>query len=282
MQFLPVGEEPTLVVLSFLSFGDVFKGLRCAASGWKLTAESDNLQRARDQGEYVLRGDARGIVHALATAFGTRRWEEADFTESHWVQGPPRRGVKVVPAPPNQLRLTFSLSTGTPHEDILKYEEGAIFSTLTNLEEFGHACRVRSGSFVEFCLPCSFRINRFRLGYGRCYSEHFTGWVFEGFHSLTQGWWVLFESPRGGAAIGREAQICVDVDAFVSDRFRIRLWGRNGVSCMHLRCFEMFGAVLPQDTSWSTACLDRTQPCRNVHVFPSGEDDASGSDSGDY
>ena len=33
-----------------------------------------------------------------------------------------------------------------------------------------------------------------------------------------------------------------DVDAFTSDRFRIRL---TDWACMHLRAFELFGTVLP-------------------------------------
>ena len=58
--------------LTFLTPADCTRGPAAASKFMRVVASTANRQRYVDN--YVLRGDKHGVVHALATALGTRRW----------------------------------------------------------------------------------------------------------------------------------------------------------------------------------------------------------------
>jgi hypothetical protein len=58
--------------LTFLTPADCTRGPAAASKFMRVVASTANRQRYVDN--YVLRGDKHGVVHALATALGTRQW----------------------------------------------------------------------------------------------------------------------------------------------------------------------------------------------------------------
>ena len=58
--------------LTFLTPADCTRGPAAASKAMRVVASTANRQRYVDS--YVLRGNKHGVVHALATALGTRRW----------------------------------------------------------------------------------------------------------------------------------------------------------------------------------------------------------------
>ena len=69
-----LGDDPLRHVLTFLSPADGRRGVGTAAKLFRAAASSAALARARGAEGYVLRGTEHGVVHALATACGTKRW----------------------------------------------------------------------------------------------------------------------------------------------------------------------------------------------------------------
>ena len=69
-----LGDDPLRTVLTFLSPADGRRGVGTAAKLFHAAASSAALARARGAEGYVLRGTEHGVVHALATACGTKRW----------------------------------------------------------------------------------------------------------------------------------------------------------------------------------------------------------------
>ena len=59
-------------VLTFLSVADSRRSAGGASKALRGVATSNDLTRLRGAESYVLRGSDHGVVHALATAFGTR------------------------------------------------------------------------------------------------------------------------------------------------------------------------------------------------------------------
>ena len=112
---------------------------------------------------------------------------------------------------------------------------------------------MQGGCFVDYRLPFELRISHFRIGFGNCFASHFRNWVFEAFDGQLANWHVLYDSdgvspwplPAGGW--GAHTMFPVE-PSFPSSRFRIRLTNVThglGHQCMHIRGFELFGAILP-------------------------------------
>ena len=79
--------------------------------------------------------------------------------------------------------------------------------------------------------------------------EIFTEWTFEARESEQSPWHVLYEHD-GDMLWRRSEPFCADaffpVEAFTCTSCRIRVGSHaQGHGCMHLRGFELFGAVLP-------------------------------------
>ena len=96
--------------LTFLTRADSTRGPAAASKAMRVVASTANRQRYVDS--YVLRGNKHGVVHALATALGTRRWPMRQ------VQGgtvmnpqyiPRRRRPRVLESRPIGICLSISL-----------------------------------------------------------------------------------------------------------------------------------------------------------------------------
>ena len=96
------------------------------------------------------------------------------------------------------------------------------------------------------------------IGFGNCFASHFRDWVFEAFDGQLADWRVLYDSDgvspwtiQSGTiqSGGWGAHTLFPVEpSFPSSRFRIRLTNVThglGHQCMHIRGFELFGAILP-------------------------------------
>ena len=89
-------------VLSFLSVADAQRGPRVTSKALHQAVASKQLARARAMAPYVLRGDTHGVVHALATSMGTRRWPTTVMRDL----GRARNPLFVALVPPASLGVT--------------------------------------------------------------------------------------------------------------------------------------------------------------------------------
>ena len=70
---LALGDDPLRCALTFLSVSDCARGPGETSRALREVVTSKPLQKARTSDSYVLRGE-HGVMHAVATNFGTRRW----------------------------------------------------------------------------------------------------------------------------------------------------------------------------------------------------------------
>ena len=266
-----LGDDALRCALTFLSPGVCALGPGAASKAMREIATSKQLQAARKSGSYVLRPSDNGVVHALATAFGTQEWPTR-APERDW-GGHPRPGICLcVPPPP--LHVTVH-RVGRSHlhhlelrdERAMGYNrnfDAALVSRLSVSSALNAGypdCSVKSGSFIEYELPFQLRISDFRIAFGNCCAREFGNWTFEAYidnrwmvcHYCSVSPWADLISPGAtdslGLQPGPEKIINVEddelEDGLVSNRFRIKLCGRR---CMHVRAFELFGTILP---GWS-------------------------------
>ena len=253
-------------VLTFLSVADSRRSAGGASKALRAVATSNELARLRGSDSYGIRAVRggyveHGVVHALATAFGTQPWRRVSFTFTNGYQSTWETDVSNAAMPPSRLRIIpqRNLSDAAP----VHLREDAVFpfsvvdrDSNRELVTIGECC-VLPGTLVEFQLPFKMQLSSFRLAHGACSVRNFRDWVFEAFDG--ERWHVLYEcgeSPWSGLpfdCFGGPAR-CFDVDgtAVASSRFRLRMldevaehaWG-GGLRCMHIRDFELFGTVLP-------------------------------------
>ncbi len=69
-----LGDDALRNVLTFLTPSVCARGPGATSKAMREIATSNQLQAARASGSYVLRPPDHGVVHALATAFGTQEW----------------------------------------------------------------------------------------------------------------------------------------------------------------------------------------------------------------
>ena len=232
-------------VLSFLSVADGRRGPGETSKVLRQAVASKQLARARATAPYVLHGNTHGVVHSLATSFGTEQWhkrsciDQIDYSQRMLSTPPENLEIRIERLgkgePGDERDTCFRSSLVDPHDNIL-----------TTME-----CRVSPGSFVEYKFPFQLRISHFRLGYGACSANLFKCFVFEAYDRDRLAWHTLYESngvgPWEDVPSGPRPEVkYFDVDAFTSTRFRIRLVDtQEAWQCMHLRAFEVFGTVLP-------------------------------------
>ena len=251
---LSLDDDALRSVLSLLSVADGRRGAGVTCKALRQAVASNQLARARATAPYVLRGNTHGVVHSLATSFGTAQWhkrsciDQIDSSRCMLSTPPENLDIRIERLgkgePGDERDTCFRSSIVDPHENIL-----------TTME-----CRVAPGSFVEYKLPFQLRISHFRLGYGACSANLFKCFVFEAYDRNRLAWHTLYESNgvgpwadiddfySGPRSQGRAETKYFDVDAFTSTRFRIRLTQRDYAMhfhCMHIRAFELFGTVLP-------------------------------------
>ena len=279
---LSLGDDPLRTVLTFLSPADGRRGVGTAAKLFRAAASSTNLARARGADSYVLRerpipltipgigiGQGNhGVVHALATAFGTRRWPTGVVSRSArhspgWFEeeDDDEELARVMPVPPPRLQVLArrGYREGIYSDDYAPFFAAAVIYPgapgWDGVIPWGVECSMDPGCFVEYQLPFMLRVASFRIGFASCSAHQFKYWTFEAFD---EDWKVLYDS--GGVSpwplvgpeprYGREGphQIVEVHDAFPSSRFRICMQANSELPverCMHLRGFELFGTVLP-------------------------------------
>ena len=236
-----LGDDCLRKALTFVSIQDCSRGPRFASKA--LRALSATLDRARFAETYTLRGDEQGVVHALATALGARRWPTREVR---------RGGLNALAAltPPPGLQITVErdpASVSDVYEDF--FASAIVDPDMSKHLEGGRECGLMPGSYVEYGFPFQLIASHFRFGFGECGGPSFRHWKFEAFDgeewrelysSQASPWTDLFPSqPRPFVVFHVNRR-----DAFASSRFRLRLAG-NDVQHMHVRGLEVFGTILP-------------------------------------
>ena len=272
-----LSEDCLRKVLTFVSVKDCARGAGAASKHLRGVASTTN--RLRFTEEYVLRppqytttpgvAELRGVVHALATALGTRRW----LTRT--VQGSPALEAVIGAAvPPARLGITIHRiyqdegryrPQGQPGIETLEpyalyVASGIVDPDVTKYISGGRECSVSTGSWIQYDLPFQFKISAFSFGFSRCNAERFKDWTFEAFDG--EEWRELYYSmdspwshatahriPGSESTCGnyrRKVFILSGAADFASTRFRIRLVESDvDQRCMHLRGLEVFGTILP-------------------------------------
>ena len=255
-------------VLTFLSVADSRRSAGGASKALRGVATSNELARLRGSESYVVRSSQNGVVHALATAFGTREWRRGnvDFPGGGVIFDP--KTVNDAMMPPSRLRFTYHRELNPEiWEDKLRayphLRTDAVFPfscvDRDSIEDLctGAECSVHPGTFTEFQLPFQLQLSSFRLGHGPCCAYGFKDWVFEAFDG--ERWHVLYECDESpwsdfDRADDEVPTMCFHIDgtAVASSRFRLRMLdlvaGHGDIEtprCMHIRDFEVFGTVLP-------------------------------------
>ena len=250
---LVLGDDCIHKVMTFLAVADARRGVGSASKALVTTAKSTTLARTRFCEPYTLRRGDNGVVHAMATAMGTRRWPTRAVRINN---EPPRDGwdgaVAAAAVPPARLGITFH--RGRTHwggnwspdeEPYASYAASAIVDQVMARDICGGGeCTVRTGSFVQYDLPFQLKIRAFQFGISACRSERFTDWTFEAFDG--ENWRQLCNFTRPMSAERLTFWRVGAADRVASNRFRIRL-AESGepYRCMHIRGLELFGTILP-------------------------------------
>ena len=274
-----LGDDPLRHVLTFLSPADGRRGVGTAAKLFRAAALSAALARARGAEGYVLRGTDHGVVHALATACGTKRWPKRavkkfsdELIDSMSAASDDEDDyVRILSAPPALLRI----ASHRDKSDILPmyaseqlytsfFEAVVVYPGDPGAEEAGGTgseCNLLAGSFVEYQLPFKLRMSHFRIGMSHC-ADSLTDWAFEAFDSerigedsdgwvrlhhntSTSPWHYRDDGDPGEHKIFSDYYYSDHYDGLASSRFRIILLESTGQQCFHVRGFELFGTVLP-------------------------------------
>ena len=237
-----LGEDALRNALTFLSISDCARGPGETSRALREVVTSIPLQAARTSENYVLRGDKHGVVHALATKFGTRRWRTRPLHEAGIADGETHEAA--MPPPDISIAVHRRGEIASAASD--EYFKCAFINRSSYCMETGTEC---TAGDVTIQLPLRIQISGFRIGYGRCCRFGFTEWTFEARESEQSAWRVLYEH-YGDMQWRRSEPNCAvaffPVEAFTCTSCRIRVRPHAyGLRCMHLRGFELFGAVLP-------------------------------------
>ena len=251
-----INDDALRKALTFLSVAEGRRGLGETSKALRALVGSTALERTRFSESYVLRGNEHGIVHALATAMGTRQW----------VRRPPPNGSNQLAAvPPATLEVVTHYEFAPqgqiyshPGSSFQAYQgtfRCAVVDPDMRVNLAGNAeCMLRAGSFVEYQLPCALSVTHFRIAFGNCRGQFFNDWTFEAFDGEREEWrelyhsdespWANHEPPPEDDWVRPWPPVVIPVDGSIasSSRFRILL-GRH--RCFHLRAFELFGKILP-------------------------------------
>ena len=257
---LSLDDDALRNVLSFLSVTDGRRGPGVTSKALRQTVSSQ-LARARATAPYVLRGDTHGVVHALSTSMGTRRWptrvmrnigraERAPFDA---LVPPASLGVMV-----HHLGRPLIWDAGRDDEVLAFIQSGLVDPDVHNrCITCPGGCTLDEGSYTGYELPFKLRISHFRLSIRKCNHQFFRDWSFEAFDDERAEWHELYacdQSPwRAVLVQGFTAPpycvgpVIIPVEAdFASTRFRIRLLeSEEEHRCIHVRGLEIFGTVLP-------------------------------------
>ena len=263
---LSLDDDALRSVLSFLSVADARRGPGETSKALRQAVASNQLARARATAPYVLRGDTHGVVHALATAFGTRRWPTTVMRN----KGQPHEPTFDALVPPASLGVTVChLGThgqwdpGSDDEILAFLQSGLVDQDVRKKISCPAGCTILPGSYNGYELPFKLQISHFRFSVRACGHRNFRDWTFEAFDDERAEWRGLYlceqspwaEEPHVSPDGENFEAVILPVEAdFASTRFRIRLlesepdpdhgWGPD-YRCIHVRGLELFGTVLP-------------------------------------
>ena len=283
---LVLGDDALRNVLTLLSPSACALGPGATSKAMREVATSRQLQAARKSGSYVLRPPDNGVVHALATAFGTQEWS-SKTVNGYWApfSDPSPQSTRLC-VPTSPLRVTVHRVGSQCQNDLELQGERAVEylqdfdAALVSRASLGSEhpaeapdCSLHAGSYIEYELPFQVCISDFRIAFGNCCARDFGDWTFEAYvgdgrwtilhHCLVSPWEdIVGPGAHGyqGARPGPEKIINVENDFIISTRFRIKLCGEQ---CMHVRSFELFGTILPRS---------------NPHPAPPSPEDVSAED----
>ena len=247
-------------VLTFVSVSDCARGAGAASKAMRGVASTTNRLRFTDK--YVLRGDKHGVVHALATALGTRRWPTRAIRRTPHEP----HGLEYAATPPARLGFTIHRVGGSVHAGTLRevepytsYVASATVDPGVRPDRRicgGGECRLRTGSWVQYEIPFQLQLTAFSLGVSSCYAETFVDWTFEAFDG--EDWRPLLYAARAPEPYNREVFELMGAADFASARFRIRLDQPESESeseedddhdhacrCMHISGLELYGTIMP-------------------------------------
>ena len=269
---LSLDDDALRSVLSFLSVADGRRGPGETSKALRHAVASNQLARTRATVPYVLRGDTHGVVHALATAIGTRRWPARVLQDlGHGLNTEATFDALV---PPASLGVTVSyLGThgvwdpGSDDEILAFIQSGLVDQDRHKRISCPAGCRVLDGSYIGYELPFKLQISQFRFAVADCSHREFRDWTFEAFDDERAEWRGLYlcerspwaEEPKFSPEGENFDAVILPVEAdFASTRFRIRLlesepdpgqgWSPGphpDYRCIHVRGLEIFGTVLP-------------------------------------
>ena len=253
-----LGDDPLQKVLSYLSVGECLCGPGFVSKSLLAIAASASLKRARGLESYTLRGDEHGIVHALATSYGTKLWPTRlvqRFELRRTVALPPSVTYRISRVKGGESNIDNE-TYGPGHPPLMHKLHGLFDADLDEAadETLSTAadCSLDSG-VIMIKLPLQLRASHFRIGFGNCRSWLFRAWVFEAYSENENMWHTLYDS--GGVspwADEHQAYRMGELKVFPADgsfgasQFRLRLThDSDACQCMHIRGLELFGTILP-------------------------------------
>ena len=266
---LALGDDPLRCVLTCLSVSDCARGPGATSKAMREEVSSKRLMTARTSGDYVLRPSDNGVVHALATAMGTRRWATRCVRRHEGDREGTIAVTNAAAVPPSRLNIIARRlkihADGSPwsDEELGRADEEpyASFFASSVVDQSqsircdgGRECVLSAGSYIGYEIPFLLRVSHFRLAIGRCGFPQFYDWSFEAFDSEQDEWQQLFSCDRSPWAdipyasyVPRAVTFPVDYAGlpFPATRFRI-MQGRR--TCVHIRGLELFGTLVP---GWS-------------------------------
>ena len=262
-----LSDDPLRHILTYVPVHECRRGPGVVSRALRATATSPALSRARFCEPYRLRGEGGtgesprpGVVHAMATALGTRQWPMETVSSIHTVYNTAGAGtVRARALPP---ALSISINRGARGAGIGELERHAADNCFAHgivdpvldrnrddVLSLGTECGCPPGALVSYTLPFQIVLSDFRFAFGCCWASEFMCWVLEAFDSEQDGWRVLYDSegatPWPGLRdneIGYHRRFTVDA-AFASSNYRIRV--TNDHQCMHIRGFDLYGTILP-------------------------------------
>ena len=262
-----LGDDALRCALTFLTPSACALGPGASSKAMREVATSKQLQVARKSGSYTLRPPDHGVVHALATAMGTRQWATRTVRRHQFDHEGLDGFAKAAAVPPSRLRIIAyrqsNHATTENHEDDEEPYASFFASSVVDQSQSircdgGRECALGAGSYIGYELPFLLRLSHFRLSIGTCGYYCFHDWSFEAFDSEQEEWQQLFSCDRSPWAdipypsyVPRAVTFPIDYAGlpFPSTRFRIILDDAEmGPRCMHIRGLELFGTLVP---GWS-------------------------------
>ena len=171
---LALGDDPLRCALTFLSVSDCARGPGATSKAMREEVSSKRLMTARTSGDYVLRPSDNGVVHALATAMGTRRWATRCVRRHEGDREGTIAVTNAAAVPPSRLNIIARRlkihADGSPwsDEELGRADEEpyASFFASSVVDQSqsircdgGRECGLDAGSYIGYEIPFSLRLS---------------------------------------------------------------------------------------------------------------------------